>query len=76
MRMQAAVVEDSGGLVTAKKAYDTSFFAHPFAHEQFLGACPQRMYKATILKAWRNASAHKAGHYIDVRRRITLAAPE
>lgn len=67
MRMYAQEVTTIGAIKRAMATYDTSFFEHPFAHEQFLGKCPQRMYRAEIEEVWQNTAGLERGHYADIR---------
>lgn len=73
LQMRARALDTADAIVKAEKVYDTSFFEHRFDHPQFLGECPQRIYKAVPEKVWYNIDAKEQGHFIDTRRELTTS---
>ncbi|HSX17180.1 MAG TPA: pyridoxamine 5'-phosphate oxidase family protein [Patescibacteria group bacterium] len=71
MQMRARAIDTKKGIIEAAGVYDTSFFKEPLDHEQFLGDCPQRFYKAVPEKMWYNADGQQRGHFVDLRSEIT-----
>ena len=71
LQMRAKIVDSVKGVETARKVYDSGFFSHTFSHEQFLGDCPQRIYKAEPERIWYNADGNLQGHFIDTRVELT-----
>lgn len=61
----------NGELGKAREAYGTSFFSHTFKHDQFLGSCPQRIYRAVPENIWYNIDGSARGHFVDKRVAIT-----
>ena len=51
----------------AQKVYASDFFRHEFKHHQFLGRCPQRIYKAVPEQIWYNIDSSAQGHFVDKR---------
>ncbi|HKU18277.1 MAG TPA: pyridoxamine 5'-phosphate oxidase family protein [Candidatus Saccharimonadales bacterium] len=67
LQMRAQALGTRREIQAARQTYDTSFFRHPFRHEQFLGNCPQRFYKAVPEYLWYNGDGEADGHFVDVR---------
>ena len=71
LQMSAAPLITQEEIDAARRAYPTDFFTHTFPHQQFLGDCPQRMYRADPIRIWYNADGDVGGHFVDVRRELT-----
>ena len=73
LQMRARALDTTSAIKAAKQIYDTSFFTHPMEdHVQFLGECPQRIYKALPEKLWRNIDDSDEGHFVDTRRELVV----
>lgn len=64
----------AGELRDARKIYDPTFFRHEFRHGQFLGQCPQRIYKAVPKHIWYNIDSEEQGHFVDKRTELMAKA--
>ncbi len=74
LKMRAHVVKSQDELAAAYKIYDSSFFEHAFAHDQFTDDCPQRIYKAIPEHMWYNIDGKAKGHFVDKRRELTVSS--
>jgi hypothetical protein len=70
LQMRAYALASPLAIKRARQIYDTSFFTHPFSHNQFRPPCPQRLYCAVPERIWYNTDGRHKGHFIDIRREV------
>ena len=73
LQMRARALETFTSIERGLLAYDP-FFSHSFPHQQFIGACPQRLYEAVPERAWYNIDGERDGHFVDLRCELRATA--
>ena len=69
LQMKAHKLERRGEVTVAKQVYLDRYGED--GHEAFVGHCPRRIYKATLVQAWFNSDGERHAHFVDVRQKLT-----
>jgi hypothetical protein len=69
LEMTATMLRGKKAIARARHIYTTTF-GETLDHEPFTGACPRRLYQATVERIWMNSEAYIHGNFVDIRREI------
>ncbi len=70
MLMKAKELRTKSEIEKALRHYDSAFFEQRHPGMTFMGDCPTRLYRAVLVRLWRNRDSLSNGYYIDVRQKL------